>query len=72
MIQSVLLLARIASCPIQMRRRCAPARESTALPRHPQALALLNPNANLATALAPTVSVTPWVPANTRLPSLVA
>jgi hypothetical protein len=72
MIQSVLLIARIASCPIQLGRRCAPAGQSVTVRYAAQALALLNPDADLATALAPTVSVTPWVPANARWPHLVA
>jgi hypothetical protein len=72
MIQSVLLIARIASRPIQLGRRCAPAGQSAAVRYSAQALALPTHDADLATALAPTVSVTPGVPDNTRFPQLVA
>jgi hypothetical protein len=71
MIQSVLLIARIASRPIQLGRRCAPAGQSAAVRWSAQALALLTQDADLATALAPTASVTPRMPANAHLPHLV-
>jgi len=72
MIQSVLLIARIASRPIQLGRRCAPARRSTGLRRPTQTVALLIRDADLAAALAPTLSVTRGVPASDRSPRLVA
>ena len=72
MIQSVLLIARIASRPIRLRRRCAQARESTAIRRPARVPALLAHDADLATALAPTLSVTRGVPASDRSPRLVA
>lgn len=72
MIQSVLLIARIARRPIQLGRRCAPARESAGLRRLTQTVALLIRDADLAAALAPTLSVNRGVPASDRSPRLVA
>lgn len=72
MILSILLIARIASRPIQLRRCCAPTREPTGLRRPTQTLALLIHDDDLAAALTPTASDTPYVPANARWPRLVA
>lgn len=71
MIMSALLITQIASRLIQLGRCCAPTREPTGLRRSTQILALLTYDADLATALRPTVPVTPHVPASARLPRLV-
>jgi hypothetical protein len=62
MILSVLLIARIASHWLRLRRRCAQARASTALRRLHRASARQTSDSNLAT----TLSVTPGVPACAR------
>jgi hypothetical protein len=57
MILSVLLIARIASQRLRLRRRCAQAAVSAALQKLRRPLALQTNDCNLAPALAPALSV---------------
>jgi len=66
MIHSVLLIDRIASRWLRLRRHCAQVGASAALKRLRPALALQTSDSNLATTLAPTDSVTPGVPGGAR------
>jgi hypothetical protein len=63
MILSVLLIARIASRWLPLRRHCAQATLSDARRRLRPALALQTRGSNLATTLTPTLTITSGVPA---------
>ena len=71
MIHSVLLIDRIASRWLRLRRHCAQVGASAALKRLRPALALQTSDSNLAMPFAPTLSVTPGVPDCPRSTRLV-
>ncbi len=72
MILTILLIARIASRWLRLRRRCARAAGSTALQKRRRPLALQTNDCNLAPALAPATLPSPLMGPSARAQAILA